>query len=111
MTGLHAEDCTCARCEAGYRPTIAQRWAARQAHERAKKRQALTEQLSEAQIVRREAKAALARQRLAAEEAETTARLRAQAAAVKRAWKPSAEEIAEMRRENGLPPPRKGNHR
>lgn len=37
-TGLHATDCPCVRCEAGFRPTIRQRWNARRALDEQRRR-------------------------------------------------------------------------
>lgn len=32
--GLHAESCSCLRCESGFRPTMMERWRAREQHRR-----------------------------------------------------------------------------
>lgn len=110
MSGLHSQDCECPRCEAGFRPTMGQRWAAKAAHERAKARAAAVQQ-SDRQRARKELGAADLRARLAAEDAETAARVRELERARERARVPSDEELAELRRIHGLPPPRrKGNH-
>ena len=48
-TGLHAEDCGCARCEQGFKPTSADRWAARQAQIRMKAVEARGEEATKAE--------------------------------------------------------------
>lgn len=109
MSGLHADDCACARCEAGYRPTIAQRWAAKRAHDLAAAA-AKAVQLTDAQKARASLRAQEARERLLEEERATDARVKALREAQANAWVPTDEELAELRRANGLPPPpRKGN--
>lgn len=112
-TGLHAVDCECPRCEAGNRPTMAQRWAARRAQERAKAaRDAATAQgvtpdeLSAAEKRKAEA-AERTRLRREREQRETEARLQAEREARARCRVPPDEEIEELRRMFGLKPPRK----
>lgn len=39
-TGLHASECACARCEAGFRPSMKQRWTARRALDNVRRRAA-----------------------------------------------------------------------
>jgi hypothetical protein len=95
-TGLHGEDCACARCQLGYGPTREERWRARAALARAAAR---AKALDEAARIREKAKtkaevtAALLRQ----DEADTRERLAAQLAPVKRPA--TAAELEELKRQ------------
>jgi hypothetical protein len=59
-TGLHATECTCARCEAGFRPTLKQRWDARRALEAQKRRLAADKVAAETRVTK-DARAAASR--------------------------------------------------
>jgi len=63
-TGLHAVTCACAMCEAGYRPTMKQRWAARQALDARKRRLAAEAAAGVAGEARKSAAARAAQSRL-----------------------------------------------
>lgn len=85
---------------------MGQRWAAKAAHERAKARAAAV-QLTERQRARAELASADLRARLAAEDAATAARVAELEEARKRVRVPDEDELAELRRMYGLPPPKR----
>jgi hypothetical protein len=105
--GLHASDCECVRCSAGYRPSMAERWAAKMAHERALDAERAREVKAAGEARKIEA-AARVTARLERDSKAVAERLREERALRARCRPLTAEEIAELRQENGLRPPRKG---
>ena len=71
-TGLHDPECPCMRCEAGYRPTSAERWRAREALRLRREREAESPETKKAREHReanqRREREIRERQRLDAEE-------------------------------------------
>ncbi len=98
-TGLHGEDCTCARCQLGYGPTREERHQARQRLARAEAR---AKAATEAEKIRAKklAQAAVTTELLKGDEVETRARVARALAPVTRPA--TAEELAELKREWGL---------
>jgi hypothetical protein len=103
-TGLHASDCPCPRCEAGYRPSNAERYQAEQARRRCEWARAQAEEGQEPG--RKEKAAATAAFRAAAREEETRLRLEEEKRIAATRKVPTAEEFARLRAEHGFPPPR-----
>lgn len=98
-TGLHADECECARCQLGFGPTREERWARRAALARAEQRRKAASEAAKVRAKLAE-KAAVTAELLKGEEADTRARMRAALAPVVRPA--TAEELAELKREHGL---------
>ena len=98
-TGLHSEECECARCQLGFGPTREDRWAARAALARAAQRRKAASEAAKVRAKLAE-KAAVTAELLKGEEADTKERMRAALAPVERPA--TAEELAELKREFGL---------
>jgi len=98
--GLHAEECECARCALGYRPTVRERTLAVQTWEARQRRE-----LAEAQAAEVDTRAQSRAERCRAREEETNEIIKRITAPVERPA--TAEELAELRREHGFKPRRR----
>jgi hypothetical protein len=105
--GLHADDCECARCAAGHRPSLAQRWAARAAFERAHQRTKVTAAL-DTKDARKAEVASRTAAKLESAAAELARKIHEERELRARCRPLTDEEMNELRRENGLRPRRKG---
>lgn len=99
--GLHAVECECARCAAGFRPTDAQRAQAKAAHARAAAAKGRA-----AQEVARDEKRAHAKGRAETFQRETEEQVRRLEERAARAAVPSDDEINQLRAMFGLRPRR-----
>ena len=102
--GLHAEDCECARCALGFRPTRAERWNAHMAREIREKAQRAAE-LKAAEVAKEDVKRAVTWRRLEVQERDTAEMLKAMTKPVERPA--TAEELDELKKQYGFRPRRR----
>lgn len=98
-TGLHSEDCACARCQLGYGPTREERHQARMRLQRAAARAKAAVEAS-AVLARKRAAAEVTAALLKLDETDTKERMKVALAPVIRPA--TAKELDELKREFGL---------